>query len=307
MPAIILVKMSILGFIFLGTTANEEPEGSDTHIPEGSETLVSAGYTAVNIPDTVSFAGEPVPVWRYDIRESLDRELLVNSYFHSQTIRFLKVVPRYFSVIEPILKERGIPDDFKYLALAESGFNPRALSPASAAGIWQFLQGTAREFGLEVNKEVDERYHLEKSTYAACDYLWKAYQKYESWAMVAAAYNGGMAGVERQMNRQKNNSYYDILFGEETGRYLFRIIALKLIMENPENYNFYIAEDERYPIVPAREIVITGKIENFADFAIQQGINYKLLKDLNPWLRDNFLTNTGGKSYTVKIPLLERY
>jgi membrane-bound lytic murein transglycosylase D len=167
------------------------------------------------------------------------------------------------------------------------------------------MLATAGEYGLEVNSEVDERYHVEKSTYAACNYLLRAYRKYGNWSMVAASYNGGMAGVERQMVRQKSNSYYNILFGEETGRYVYRIIALKLIMENPEKYNFVVEDHEKYPYIPTREVEIKGRVANLADFAIQQGINYKLLKDFNPWLRDNQLTNSAGKRYTVKIPILE--
>jgi membrane-bound lytic murein transglycosylase D len=289
-------NVAILVFVIMGNSPNNEEEMMRVALP--------GAYLSVPIPESVSFAGEPLPLWRFDIRESLDRELLVNSYFHSQTIRYLKLAPRYFSVIEPVLKEKGIPDDFKYLALAESGFNPRAVSPAGAVGLWQFLTGTAREYGLVVNSEVDERYHLEKSTYAACEYFLEAYEKYESWAMVAASFNGGMNGVDRQITRQKSDSYYDLLFGEETSRYVFRIVALKIIMENPERYNFSVSEEEKYPIVPTRDLIIKGKVENFADVAIEQGINYKLLKDFNPWLRDNFLTNPRGKTYTVRIPVL---
>ncbi len=262
-------------------------------------------FSSVKIPDTVTFAGEVVPVNRFDVRESLDRELLVNSYFHSQTLRMIKLAPRYFSIIEPILEKKGVPDDFKYLAVAESSLNPRAVSSARAVGIWQFLAATAQEHGLEINSEVDERYHLEKSTHAACDYLLRSYKKYGNWSMVAAAYNGGMAGVERQMSRQKNNVYYDILFGEETGRYVYRIIALKLIMENPRGYNFQVEENDKYPVVNTRDVEVTGKIDNLADFAIEQNISYKLLKDFNPWLRDYSLTNASRKKYTIKIPMLD--
>lgn len=296
-----LVLAMNAGIIFLlitGSTANDEPEIVKIEVPP-------ATFRAVEIPDSVLFAGEPVPLWRFDARESLDRELLVNSYFHSQTLRYIKMAPRYFSIIEPILKEKGVPDDFKYLAVAESGFNPRAVSPARAVGLWQFLEGTGRDYRLEINSEVDERYHIEKSTYAACDYLLDSYEKYGSWAVVAAAFNAGNRGVERQILRQKNASYFDLLFGEETSRYVFRIIALKLIMENPEKYNLFISEDEKYPLIQTREVDITGKVEDFADFALEHGINYKLLKDFNPWLRDNFLTNSGGKKYTVKIPIIE--
>ena len=297
LSGIVILNIGVVALLISGTAADADTEVVAMETP--------AAFKAVEIPDSVLFADEPVPLWRFDVRESLDRELLVNSYFHSQTLRYIKMAPRYFSIIEPILKEKGVPDDFKYLAVAESGFNPRAFSPARAVGLWQFLQGTARDYGLEINSEVDERYHIEKSTYAACDYLLDSYEKYGSWAVVAAAFNAGNRGVERQILRQKNASYYDLLFGEETGRYVFRIIALKLIMENPEKYNLFISEDEKYPIVQTREVVIMGKVADFADFALEHGINYKLLKDFNPWLRENFLTNSGGKKYTIKIPVIE--
>jgi membrane-bound lytic murein transglycosylase D len=297
LSGIVILNIGIVALLITGTTAEADPEVVTLEAP--------AAFKAVEIPDSVLFAGEPVPLWRFDIRESLDRELLVNSYFHSQTLRYIKMAPRYFSIIEPILKEKGVPDDFKYLAVAESGFNPRAVSPARAVGLWQFLEGTGRDYKLEINSEVDERYHIEKSTYAACDYLLDSYEKYGSWSVVAAAFNAGNRGVQRQILRQKNASYYDLLFGEETSSYVFRIIALKLIMENPEKYNLFVSEDEKYPLIQTREVEITGRVVDFADFAIEQGINYKLLKDFNPWLRDNFLTNSGGKKYTVKIPVIE--
>lgn len=297
LSGIVILNIGIIALLISGSTADGGSEIVRLETP--------MAFKAVEIPDSVTFAGEPVPLWRYDVRESLDRELLVNSYFHSQTIRYIKMAPRYFSIIEPILKEKGVPDDFKYLAVAESGFNPRAVSPARAVGLWQFLQGTAKDYGLEINSEVDERYHIEKSTHAACDYLLDSFQKYGSWSIVAAAFNAGNTGVQRQILRQKNASYYDLLFGEETSRYVFRIIALKLIMENPEKYNLFISEEEKYPLVLTRQVDITGEVKDFADFSIAQGINYKLLKDFNPWLRDNFLTNSGGKLYIVKIPVIE--
>jgi membrane-bound lytic murein transglycosylase D len=301
---LILGQAGVISILILGSGTKEVSGETDGYDQKFIIERVSV-FRAVEIPDSVTFAGEPVPVDRFDVRESLDRELLVNSYFHSQTLRYIKLAPRFFPIIEPILAEKGIPDDFKYLAVAESGFNLRAVSSARAIGLWQFMLATAGEYGLEVNSEVDERYHVEKSTYAACNYLLRAYRKYGNWSMVAASYNGGMAGVERQMVRQKSNSYYNILFGEETGRYVYRIIALKLIMENPEKYNFVVEDHEKYPYIPTREVEIKGRVANLADFAIQQGINYKLLKDFNPWLRDNQLTNSAGKRYTVKIPILE--
>ena len=295
LPIIIAIKIVVVVMAFSALKSAEQTETSE------KETK----FTTVKIPDNVSFAGEKMPLEQFDVKEALDRELLSNSYFHSQTIRYIKLAPRYFPVIEPILKEMGIPDDFKYLAVAESGFNPRAASPAGAVGFWQFLDVTAKEYGLEVNKEIDERYHVEKSTYAFCSYLRSSYNKFGSWTLAAASYNGGMARVESQKSRQKMSEYYDLLFVEETQRYVFRIAALKLIMENPEHYNFVVKENEKYPFIKTREVEINGPVKNFADFAIEQGINYKLLKDFNPWLRDDKLTNAAGKKYTVKIPVLK--
>jgi len=274
--------------------------------PESDPVVVGSKteFRSPPMPDSVMFAGELVPLDRFDVKEALDRELLSNAYFHSQTIRYIKLAPRYFSVIEPILKEEGIPDDFKYLALAESGLDPRAVSPVHAIGFWQFMKGTAMQYGLEVNNEVDERYNVMKSTYAACDYLKDAYEKYGNWTMVAASYNAGMRGIDRQLERQKTDSYYNLLLVEETERYVFRIVALKLILENPAKYNFIIPESEKYPIIPTKNVEISGSVDYFADFAHERGINYKLLKDFNPWLRQSYLKNPSRKKYIVEIPVL---
>lgn len=294
-PVIIGIKVAVL-ILILGSARSDETK---------AKVESEIKFTSVKIPDKLIFAGEEMPLDRYDVKEALDRELLSNAYFHSQTIRYIKLAPRYFPVIEPILKKKGVPDDFKYLAMAESGLNPRAVSPAGAAGFWQFLSGTAKEYGLEVNSEVDERYHVEKSTYAFCDYVLESYGKYANWTLVAASYNGGMARVQKQMTRQKEDDYYDLLFVDETQRYVFRMAALKLIIENPEQYNFVIEEKDKYPLIKTREIEIKGPVNNFADFAIENGISYKALKDFNPWLRDDNLTNSSGKKYTVQIPVLK--
>ena len=274
--------------------------------PDDSKVVVEKEerFEAVEIPEEVSFANEKMPIERFYVKEALDRELLSNVYFHSQTIRYIKLAPRYLSIIEPILKEQGIHDDFKYLALAESGFNPRAISPARAAGFWQIMKGTAGDYGLEVNAEVDERYHIEKATYAACKYLKDSYKKFGNWTLVAASYNRGVTGIKRQMNRQEEDDYYDLLITTETARYVYRIVALKLILENPEKYNFYISEGEKYPIIPTTDVEITGSVSSFSDFAKKQGVSYKVLKDFNPWLRENKLTYSGRKKYWVKIPQL---
>lgn len=259
-------------------------------------------FTPVELPEKLDFAGEKVPMEYYDVRENLDRELLSTAYFHSQTIRYIKSAPRYFSIIEPILKENGVPEDFKYLCVAESGFDPRALSPAKAAGFWQLLESTARENGLEVNSEVDERYNIEKATIVACKLLKSAYAKYGSWALVAASYNGGRAGLDQKIAVQKAKSYYDLLFVDETTRYVFRILALKLVMEHPEEYGFKIPKKQLYPIIKTDNVELHGSVANLADYAISKGISYKELKNFNPWLRETYLKNPLKRTYILKIP-----
>lgn len=258
------------------------------------------GIYSVKIPEKITFAGEEVPIHNFDVKESLDRELLINTYWQSQTVLLIKKSNRYFPLIEPILKEAGVPDDFKYLAVAESALS-NVTSPAGAKGFWQFLEGTANDFKLEVNSEVDERYHLEKATQAACQYLKKSYDKYGSWATAAASYNMGQKNVSRQIDRQKTKNYYDLVLGPETGRYLYRIIALKLILKNPEKYGFYIQKNQKYKPIPYTLVKVDTTISQLADFAHQMGINYKVLKLLNPWLRDNKLSNKRSKTYEIKI------
>lgn len=258
--------------------------------------------TPVELPESVTFADEEVPLKYFDVRESLDRELLVNSNYHSQTILYLKKAPRYFSIIEPILKQNDIPEDFKYLALAESGFQEKIVSAAGAVGIWQFMKSAALENGLEINSEVDERYHIEKSTVAACNYLKNAYRKYGNWTMVAASYNAGISGINRQTEIQDSDNYYDLLLNDETSRYVFRIISLKLIMENPEKYGFKVTDGEKYPVFNTKNIELKGKVDSFADYARTLGINYKILKYFNPWLRQSYLKNVANKTYILKVP-----
>jgi len=260
-------------------------------------------FTPVELPEKLEFAGEKVPMEYYDVRENLDRELLSTVYFHSQTIRYIQNAPRYFSIIEPILRSNGVPDDFKYLCVAESGFDVRAVSPAKAVGLWQLLESAAKENGLEINAEVDERYHIEKSTEAACRILKSAYKKFGSWSLVAASYNGGRAGLDQKIAVQKANNYYDLLFVEETTRYVFRILALKLVMEDPEEYGFKIEKKDLYPIIETEKVEVKGPVTNLADFAIGKGITYKTLKTFNPWLRETFLKNPTKKTYTLKIPV----
>ncbi len=259
------------------------------------------GVFALEIPDSLTFAGEKVPLENFDTWESLDRELLVNTYFHSQTLLYIKKTTRYFPVIEPLLNEYNIPEDFKYLPLVESGLS-NVVSPAKAVGFWQLMEGTARDYGLEVNAEVDERYHLEKSTRAACKYLLKSYEKYQNWTMVAASYNNGRRGVDRQIEKQDEMNYYNLLLNEETARYIFRILAIKLILEDPQKYGFYFEADDLYQSIPYYEVVVDSSVSSFSEFAENFNTNYKMLKFLNPWLRESYLSNKNGRSYRIKIP-----
>jgi len=254
------------------------------------------------IPEKLAFAGDTVPLQNFDVKENLDRDLMVNSYFHSQTLRYLKLSERYFSIIEPILKQDSVPDDFKYLALAESGFDPKIISPAGASGIWQFLKVTGKEYGLEVNEEVDERFNIEKATHAACVFLKGSFKKYGNWTLVAASYNEGRNAIDNQIEKQKENNYYNLFLNDETNRYLYRILSLKLIIESPEKYGFFVSKSEKYPVIPFSLVEIKGPVLDLVSFAKSHGINYKILKIFNPWLRNSSLKNPLGKSYQIKIP-----
>lgn len=257
--------------------------------------------TEETIVKTLDFCGEKVPMHIADVQERYDRELTINRNLHASTELVIKRANRMFPVMEPILKKYGVPDDFKYLAVIESRLE-NAVSPAGARGVWQFMPATAKEYGLEVNEIIDERYHLEKATEAACKYLLDAKKRFGSWTMAAASYNGGMAGMTRQMDRQKATDYYDLLFIEETSRYVFRILALKEIMRNPEKYGYNIPQNELYKPIKTKKISVSTSVENLADWSIEQGINYKVLKIHNPWLRDISLKNTSGKNYQIEIP-----
>lgn len=253
-------------------------------------------------PTQIDFAGERVPLQIADVQERLDRELLVNKHLNASTLLILKRAHRAFAIIEPILKKNGIPDDFKYVAVIESGL-VNVVSPAGAKGIWQFMPDTAKEIGLEVNENIDERYHLEKATEAACAYFLKAKEKFGNWTLVAASYNAGGTGIKKQLDIQKVANYYDLLLNDETSRYVFRILALKQIMEHPEQYGFPITEEEQYKIVATKKITIDSSVTDLASLAIQQGINYKILKIHNPWLRTTKMVNPMNKKYQLEIPL----
>jgi len=253
------------------------------------------------LPKVIDFAGESTPMNIADVVERLDREMVINANLHSTTTLILKRANRVFPIIEPILKKNGIPDDFKYLAVIESGL-VNVVSPAGARGVWQFMPQTAKEYGMEVNDFVDERYHLEKSTQAACDYLKAAKNKFGNWTLAAASYNGGMAGINKQIERQGVSDYYDLLLTEETSRYVFRILALKEIMKNPDKYGFTLPNEQLYFPIETKQITVDSTVTDLASFAKNQGINYKVLKIHNPWLRDTKLDNKTKKVYTIDIP-----
>lgn len=265
--------------------------------------LFNEGYKvfSLTLPEELTFCGKDVPLDRLDVRERLDRELLVNTYWQSNTLLAHKRANRWFPLIEAVLAREGVPDDMKYLAVIESGLT-NVISPAGATGYWQFMKETAIAHGLEVNAEVDERYHMEKSTEAACKYLKTAHAKYGDWALAAASYNMGQGGVDKQLGRQKQDNYFDLLLNEETSRYVFRMLAMKEIISDPERYGFHLRTKDLYPPYPTTSVEVKGPIADLADFARANGTDYKTLKLLNPWLRDNKLTNREGRTYEVLLP-----
>lgn len=289
-------------FIFAVQMPTEKFELHNIESPEKVKNMKN-GYNiyALKIPSGLNFAGEQMPLNDPDVYERMDRELLVNTYWQSNGLLMFKRAQKYFPIIEPILKKNGIPDDFKYLAVIESGLT-NAVSPAGARGVWQIMPATAKENGLEVNNNVDERYHLEKSTEVACKYLLQSKNSLGSWTLAAAAYNAGNAGISRRLREQNVNDYYDLLLGEETGRYMFRIIALKEILNHPETYGFNFEEDDLYSNIPTFNVTVDQDIPNFTVFAQKYGINYKILKIHNPWLREPHLNNKSGKKYVLEIP-----
>ena len=255
----------------------------------------------IELPETMEFCGEEVPLHLFYVRERLERELLINTYRHSTTLLQLKRTTRWFPVMEPIMEQYGLPEDFKYLAMIESELT-NAVSPSKAVGFWQFLEGTGKEYNLEINREVDMRYNVEKETVAACKYLKDSYRKFGSWISAAAAFNCGNGRISRTMDDQRVDSYFDMLLPEETQRYVYRILALKLITENPEKFGFQIGDNGWYRPYEYKTVTVTESIHNLMDFAFEQGTNYKMLKYFNPWLRSNSLTVSAGKSYDIKIP-----
>ena len=252
-------------------------------------------------PDNLKFANENIPESTFDVWERLDKELLKNIYWQSNTLLYFKRANKYFPIIEEILEKNNIPSDFKYLALIESGFEYK-VSPSGAAGFWQIMKGTAREYGLEVNYAIDERYHLIRSTEAACKYLQKAYDKFGSWTLAAASYNMGINGVQRQVKKQNTNNYFNLYLNDETSRYVFRIIVIKEIMENPRKYGFVFRQNDLYSYPSVKQIRVDSTINNLYSFAQENDINYKILKRFNPWLRTSKLPDESRRVYYIDIP-----
>jgi membrane-bound lytic murein transglycosylase D len=297
----ILAALVLAGtiLILLSVTQSFKESGNSNHHKVLSDTLFS--NKPFKLPENVTFAGERMPLENFDTRESLEREILTSAYRHSSTILIIKRANRYLPVIEQILRKNGIPDDFKYLAAAESEYS-NMISPAGATGFWQIMQATGIEEGMEINSVIDERYDIEKSTQFACDYFRKSYDKYGNWTLAAASYNGGRAALDEQIEIQNQNNYYDLLLAEETARYIFRAVAYKLIICDPQSYGFMIGKDELYPEFKYHEVRVDTAVTSFSEFAAQYGTNYKLLKLLNPWLRKPYLTPKPGKEYLIKIP-----
>ena len=292
----------LLFFILLGLVVGVFFSSKSNEFVEQAEKF-SENYQVVPvpIPNQLTFAGEAVPLERFEIKERLDRELLVNTYWQSNSLLILKRSKKFFEIIEPILAKNGIPEDFKYLAVAESGLL-NVTSPAGAKGVWQFMPSSGKAYGLEINNSVDERYHLERSTQAACLYIKEAFYKFGNWTLAAASYNRGMNGISNDIAKQLVNDYYDLHLNTETSRYILRILAFKTIIENPSAYGFHLEEKDYYSFPPTINISVDESIPNISEYAQSLGTNYHVIKSLNPWIKTNELT-VSNVPYIIKAPL----
>ncbi len=298
---ILLALGGYLVLLLLLQLFNFSAPGSDEEAKYSDYFVNHMKTFGLHLPEKLDFAGEPVPLNDFSIMESLDRELLVNTYWQSQTLLLFKRANRWFPVIEPLLKQNGIPEDFKYIAVVESGLT-NLVSPAKATGYWQLIGETAKTYGLRIDQEVDERYSMEKSTQAACLYFKEAYAKLKNWTLVAASYNMGINGIQSQLDFQRVSGYYDLFLNEETSRYIFRILAVKEILSHPATYGFILRKNDLYPPLQTRQLTVNAPIKNLAEFALDNGISYKVLKLLNPWLRGSSLNNEQAETYSISLP-----
>jgi len=299
----VLTAFVMTGTIIIILSIAQSFKGFSSKPVGGMHQISDSLYTikSFDLPEDVTFAGEKMPLDNFDTRESLEREILTTAYRHSSTILIIMRAHRYLPLIEKILKKNNVPDDFKYLVAAESEYS-NMVSPAGATGFWQIMPETGKEEGMEINAIVDERYNIERSTQFACEYFLKSYEKYGNWTLAAASYNGGRGGVDEQIDIQHENNYYDLLLSEETARYIFRAVAYKLVITNPESFGFKIAEKDLFPEFNYYEVKVDTAVSDFSAFARKFGTNYKILKLLNPWLRKPYLTPKTNKEYMIKIP-----
>lgn len=293
---IITIAIAFTGIILLQSHHNRDEQ----NIPHSQ---VPYSVTSPEVPADIEFAGEKIDLTRSDMRERMDREILTFTYSHINTQLMLKRANRIFPIIEPILRQQGLPDDFKYLMIIESNGDIYARSVAGAAGLWQFMPATGKQYGLEINNSIDERYNIEKSTRAACRYLKKSYEKFEDWLTVAASYNAGEANIAKRLTAQKENKAINICLVPETSRYIFRILTAKLIFSNPSRYGFLLKKRDLYPPIEMSDTIeINDANINFADIAKKYGLNYMQLRDANPWIRTTDFKNINRKKYKLLIP-----
>jgi len=294
LPIAGVLALFLISEVFIAGTGRSASE------VKGEDSSVYRIY-APSFPDHMEFAGEKLPLEDFEVKERLDKEILVNTYWQSNTFLMLKKANRFFPQIEVLLKANGVPDDFKYLALAESGLS-NVVSPAGASGFWQFMDETGKKYGLEINDEVDERYDLDKSTLAACRYLKDSYASLKNWTLVAASYNMGLGGIKRQMENQSVDSYYDLYLNTETSRYLLRIMAIKQICQHPVQYGYSVKKEDLYAPLAVDKVPVDSAISSWPLFALQQGTNYKMIRTLNPWIRASSMKNKHKNTYYVSLP-----
>lgn len=283
-----IALLSLIAVVPVAAAQRVQPEFAEVYCPE--------------VPASVKLCGKTIDLDRTDMYERYDRELSSIVYTHGNTMLIIKRANRYFPEIAPILRANGVPEDLLYLACVESSLNPRAYSPAKAAGFWQFIPSAAKEYGLEVNDEVDERYNLEKATAAACRYLKKAYGRYGDWPSAMAAYNGGQARISRELDAQDADTSLDLYLAEETTRYPYRVMAMKTVLENPAKYGFRLRDNQLYQPHKFKTVEVSGPVEDWPTWAKEHGITYSVLREENPWIRAKKLTNKAGKTYKVRIP-----